>query len=78
MSKVVDSFARLGELMPVLDAPVMDQQAVDQAYHAYLNDELEARSAADMFTQMRSQKAGYWEARRQDLLDMVDSIGRAQ
>lgn len=49
--------------------------AIDQAYNDYLRDELEANTAADTFTQMRSRKAGYWEQRRQDLLDMVDGLG---
>jgi hypothetical protein len=41
----------------------------------YMQDEMEAQTAADTFLQMRGNKAGFWEARRQDLLDMVDSIG---
>jgi hypothetical protein len=46
-----------------------------QAYDDYIRDEMEANTAADTFLQMRGQKSGFWEARRQDLLDMVDSIG---
>jgi hypothetical protein len=43
--------------------------------NAYVRDAFEAQTAADQFTQMRSSKQGYWEQRRQDLLDMVDSLG---
>jgi hypothetical protein len=43
--------------------------------NAYVRDAFEAQTAADQFTQMRSSKQGYWEARRQELLDMVDSLG---
>jgi len=46
-----------------------------QAYNDYIRDEMEARTAADRFTQMRGSKAGYWEARRQELLDMVNGLG---
>jgi len=46
-----------------------------QAYNDYIRDEMEARTAADKFTQMRGSKAGYWEARRQELLDMVNGLG---
>lgn len=46
-----------------------------QAYNDYIRDEMEANTAADTFLQMRGSKAGFWEARRQDLLDMVGSIG---
>lgn len=48
---------------------------VAQAYNDYIRDEMEAQTAADTFLQMRGQKAGFWEARRQDLLDMVGGIG---
>jgi len=41
----------------------------------YMQDAMEARAAADKFTQMRGSKAGYWEARRQELLDMVNGLG---
>jgi len=48
-------------------------QSVDM--RQYMQDALEARTAADRFTQMRGSKAGYWEARRQELLDMVSGLG---
>jgi hypothetical protein len=41
----------------------------------YMQDALEARTAADRFAQMRGSKSGYWEARRQELLDMVNGLG---
>lgn len=46
-----------------------------QAYNDYIRDEMEARTAAGKFAQMRGSKAGYWEARRQELLDMVNGLG---
>ena len=51
------------------------QPAIDPSYEAYIRDEMEARTAADKFAQMRGSKAGYWEARRQELLDMVNGLG---
>lgn len=36
---------------------------------------METRSAASDFINRRQSKRGFWQARRQDLLDMVDSIG---
>jgi hypothetical protein len=53
---------------------MQDPQYIDQI-NAYVRDAFEAQTAADQFTQMRSSKQGYWEARRQELLDMVDSLG---
>jgi len=47
----------------------------DPSYDAYIRDEMEARTAAESFAQMRGSKAGYWEARRQELLDMVTGLG---
>jgi len=57
-----------------LGAAMMTPQDT-QAYNDYIRDEMEARTAADKFTQMRGSKAGYWEARRQELLDMVNGLG---
>jgi len=57
-----------------LGAAMMTPQDT-QAYNDYIRDEMEARTAADRFTQMRGSKAGYWEARRQELLDMVSGLG---
>jgi len=51
------------------------QSVIDPSYEAYIRDEMEARTAADKFAQMRGSKAGYWEARRQELLDMVNGLG---
>lgn len=51
------------------------QPAIDPSYEAYIRDAMEARTAADKFTQMRGSKAGYWEARRQELLEMVNGLG---
>ncbi len=51
------------------------QPVIDPSYEAYIRDEMEARTAADKFAQMRGSKAGYWEARRQELLDMVNGLG---
>jgi hypothetical protein len=49
----------------------------DPSYDAYIRDAMEARTAAESFAQMRGSKAGYWEARRQELLDMVSTLGDA-
>jgi len=57
-----------------LGAAMMTPQDT-QAYNDYIRDEMEARTAADRFAQMRGSKAGYWEARRQELLDMVNGLG---
>ena len=57
-----------------LGAAMMTPQDT-QAYNDYIRDEMEARTAADKFAQMRGSKAGYWEARRQELLDMVSGLG---
>jgi len=57
-----------------LGAAMMTPQDT-QAYNDYIRDEMEARTAADKFAQMRGSKAGYWEARRQELLDMVNGLG---
>ena len=57
-----------------LGAAMMTPQDT-QAYNDYIRDEMEARTAADRFAQMRGSKAGYWEARRQELLDMVSGLG---
>jgi len=57
-----------------LGAAMMTPQDT-QAYNDYIRDEMEARTAADRFAQMRGSKAGYWEARRQELLDMVSGMG---
>jgi hypothetical protein len=79
----VDSFSKIGQLLggsAVAAGALAPEDASaammpDPSYEAYIRDEMEARTAADTFLQMRGSKAGFWEARRQDLLDMVDSIG---
>jgi hypothetical protein len=56
-----------------LGAAMMSPQEA-QASAQYMQDQMQATAAAERFAQMRSSKAGYWEQRRQDLLDMVDGL----
>ncbi len=57
-----------------LTAAALSPEDAAAAAMAYANDEAEAHQAATHFAQLRSGKAGYWEQRRQDLLDMVDGL----